>query len=94
MATRVLATDQARTTITQLQSVLNGGLREEVDQLKHLGQTLSQPDVWDGQVAIDFRDNVWPFVSKSLDDMQAALEELRSKIEQVTRNIMTAGGNQ
>jgi hypothetical protein len=94
MATRVLATEEARAAVTQLQSVLTGGLTNEVTALKNHGDKLADPGVWDGQVANDFRSNVWPNVSKSLSDMLNALEELRSKIDQVTRNIMAAGGNQ
>jgi uncharacterized protein YukE len=93
LATRVLASEQARTTITQLQSVLNGGLQDQINQLNRLGTTLSDPNVWDGQVAVDFRNNVWPGVSRALTEMLSSLDELRSKIDQVTRNIMQAGGN-
>jgi hypothetical protein len=93
MPGRVLATDQAIAAVGQLKSVLNGGLQDEVNQLKQLGSTLCDTNVWDGQVAGDFRDNVWPGVSRSLDDMLHALEDLRGKIDEVTRNIMAAGGN-
>lgn len=92
MATRVLATDQARNAITQMQSIVNGGLQDQVNNLNTQGTTLSDPNVWDGPTAIDFRTNVWPNVSKSLTDTLSALDELRGKLDTVTKNIMTAGG--
>jgi hypothetical protein len=92
MATRVLATDQARNAITQIQSIVNGGLQDQVNQLNTQGTTLSDPNVWDGPTAIDFRTNVWPNVSKSLTDTLSALDELRGKLDTVTKNIMAAGG--
>ncbi len=93
MVTRVLATDQARSTIAQMNSVLSGGLQDQITQLDNLGKTLSDPNVWDGPTAVDFRSNVWPGVNTSLQNTLSSLEELRAKLDTVTKNIMTAGGN-
>jgi hypothetical protein len=94
MPDRVLSTEQAKTTLTQMKSALDGGLREEITKLKQYGTTLSDPNIWDGQTAAEFREQVWPSAVKSFDGMLAALEELRTKVAQVHDNIMHAGGNQ
>lgn len=89
---RVLSTDAAKSAIATMSTIINGGLTDQINQLDKQGRSLSQPDVWDGSLAVQFR-SAWPQTSKSLQTVRTELEELRVKIEQINANIMTAGGN-
>ena len=89
---RVLSTDAAKSAISSMSSIINGGLTDQINQLDQQGRTLSQPDVWDGSLAVQFR-SAWPQTSKSLQTVRAELDELRLKVEQINTNIMAAGGN-
>ena len=93
MSDRVLSTDTAREAIQRMQSILSGGLEQQVQQLESQGRTLCDPNVWDGQTAADFRGNVWPSTSAALDKTVQALDELRLTVQRVNQNIMSAGGN-
>lgn len=93
MSGRVLSTDQAKQAITQIQTIINGGLTEQINSLDKQGQQLSQPDVWDGQLANQFRGEVWPKTKKALDQAVTELTALREQLLKIAQNIMTAGGN-
>jgi hypothetical protein len=93
VATRVLATEEARQAITQIQTILNNGLAQTIGQLKSQGTNLSEPNVWDGQLAMEFRSSIWPQCSAALDSAQTQLQELHQKLQQIHQNIMAAGGN-
>ena len=93
MTDRVLSTQQAKQAITELQRIINGDLMTQLNALNQRGKTLSDPNVWDGRLAQDFRNNQWPQIYKALQDAQAKLEELRTQIERINQNIMTSGGN-
>lgn len=92
MADRVLSTAAAKAAIQQMQRVINGGLVEQIDALNREGQTLSDPNVWDGRLAQEFRGR-WQETYASLQKSKAALEELRANIQRINENIMSAGGN-
>ncbi len=93
MPTRVLSTDAARTAIVSMQRIIgDGGLGAQLNDLNTQGQQLIQPDVWDGARAVEFR-GIWPDVYGKLRAAQTALEELRTRIEAINRDIMVAGGN-
>lgn len=89
---RVLSTDAARSAIASLSSIINGGLTEQINQLDQQGRQLSQPDVWDGSLAAQFRSS-WPQTSRSLQAVRTELDELRRRIERINADIMAAGGN-
>lgn len=89
---RVLATEQAKTAITQLQNIINGGFTEQIGQLDAQGKTLSDPEVWDGPLAQTFRNSTWPETKSALDKARTELEELRTQLNQISQNIMQAGG--
>jgi hypothetical protein len=59
MATRVLATPEAAAAIGQIENILNSGLTETMQSLNQQGGILSEPNVWDRNLADDFRGNVW-----------------------------------
>mgnify|MGYP000872506479 FL=1 len=89
---RVLSTDAARTAVAAMSSIINGGLAEQIAQLDRQGQQLSQPDVWDGNLAGQFR-SAWPQTSRSLQTVRTELDELRLQVERINADIMAAGGN-
>lgn len=89
---RVLATEQAKQAIRQLQSIINGGFTDQITQLDAQGRTLSDPNVWDGPLAITFRNTSWPETKTALDKAKVELEELRGQLDQISNNIMSAGG--
>ncbi|GAC1329552.1 MAG: hypothetical protein NVSMB17_06010 [Candidatus Dormibacteria bacterium] len=93
MTERVLSTETARATIQRMEAILAGQLQEQVQQLEQQGQTLSDPNVWDGRSAAEFRGSVWPQARATLDRTLQTLEELRLTVQRVNQNIMSAGGN-
>lgn len=94
MSQRVLATPEAGEAVTQVKGILDGGLQTTITNLKSQGTILSDPGVWDGMLAADFRNNLWPQCTKALDDALVSLNELQQKLQQIQGNIMQAGGNQ
>ena len=92
MPARVLATEQAKTSIQQVQAIINGGLADEIAKLDQQGRTLSEPDVWDGPLAQQFRDQIWPETKAALDKAKQELDELRDQLDRISTNIMQAGG--
>lgn len=93
MADRVLSTAAARQAIQQLQQIINGPLMDQIRALDNQGKTLSDANVWDGNLAVQFRSD-WPNTHATLIKTQQALEELRANVQKINQNIMTAGGNQ
>ncbi len=92
MAMRVLSTEAAKTAIVQVQAIVNGGLLDEIGKLDQQGRTLSNPEVWDGPLAQQFRDQTWPETKAALDRARVELDELRDQLQRISQNIMTAGG--
>jgi uncharacterized protein YukE len=92
MPGRVLSTEQAKTSIQQVQAIINGGLAEQIDKLDKEGKTLSDPNVWDGPLAQQFRDQTWPETRSALEKAKQELDELRGQLQKISQNIMSAGG--
>ncbi len=92
MTERVLSTAAAKAAIQQMQRIINGGLVEQIDALNREGQTLSDPNVWDGRLAQEFRTR-WQETYANLQKSKSALEELRANIQRINQDIMSAGGN-
>lgn len=92
MAGRVLSTEQAKTSIQQVQAIINGGLSEQIAKLDSQGKMLSSPEVWDGPLAQHFRDQTWPETKSALEKAKQELDELRGQLEKIAQNIMQAGG--
>lgn len=89
---RVLSTEQAKSAITQIQAIINGGLADQIGQLDSQGKVLSDANVWDGPLAQRFRDQTWPETRQALERAKQELEELRNQLQQISTNIFTAGG--
>jgi uncharacterized protein YukE len=92
MSGRVLSSEQAKSAITQVQAIINGGLTEQISRLDAQGKILSNPDVWDGPLAQQFRDSTWPETKSALDRARQELDQLREQLQKIATNIMTAGG--
>ena len=92
MATRVLSTEEAKTAIRQIQSIVNGGFTDQITQLDTQGRVLSDPNVWDGPLAENFRNATWPETKSALDNAKEQLEELRNQLDRISQDIFTAGG--
>jgi uncharacterized protein YukE len=92
MASRVLSTEQAKTSIKQVQGIINSGLAEQIAKLDAQGKVLSDPNVWDGPLAQQFRDETWPQTRQALEKAKQQLDELRDQLERISTNIMSAGG--
>ena len=88
---RVLSTEEAKSAISQIQRIIQGGLNDQIQALDVQGQILSQPNVWDGPLAQQFRSETWPQTKSALDKAQQELEELRAQLEKISRDIFTAG---
>ncbi len=93
MSERVLATQQAKTSIQQVQGIINSGLAEQIAKLDAQGKVLSDPNVWDGPLAQRFRDETWPQTKSALEKAKQELEQLRGELDKISTNIMQAGGN-
>lgn len=89
---RVLSSQEAMEAISQLQSIIDGGFTDQISALDVQGQKLSQPDVWDGPLAEQFRNTTWPETKAALDKAKSELGDLRSQLDQIRANIFSAGG--
>lgn len=92
MTYRVVSTQEALQAIDRMQQIINGGLVEQIEALNREGQRLSDPNVWDGRHAIEFRSQ-WPQTYQALMRAKNELEQVRANLQTVNRNIMAAGGN-
>jgi hypothetical protein len=92
MTRRVLSSDQARSSIQGIQSIIDGSLRSDVQRLSQLLRELGDPDVWDGPLAAQFRGTTSPQARAELDQLVQQLDALRGHAQQVTGAIMAAGG--
>lgn len=93
MSDRVLSTGTAREAITRLQTIINGPLLEQINDLTREGQKLADPNVWDGRLATEYRGR-WQETQQQLKTVKDSLDELRRQMAQINQNIMQAGGNQ
>ena len=55
MSDRVLSSQAAKDAIQKIQSIITGGLTEQINALNNEGQQLSDPNNWDGPLASTFR---------------------------------------
>jgi uncharacterized protein YukE len=75
-----------------MQRIVSGGLAEQIRALNAEGTKLSEPDVWDGPLARQFRSE-WPDVRRKLTAMTEELERLRVRTQRINDEIMRAGGS-
>ncbi|RLP06415.1 pyrophosphorylase [Propionibacterium australiense] len=79
--------------INQIRSTTNGGLSNELTELKTCGETLCDKNNWDGPLADKFRSDTWPATRTALDQMVEKLNELQQQTSQIQQAIMSAGGS-
>ncbi|KAD3456067.1 pyrophosphorylase [Arthrobacter yangruifuii] len=89
---RVLSTEQAKSAIAQVQSIVNGGFTDQISALDAQGKILSDPNIWDGPLASQFRGSTWPETKAALDKARQELEELRTQLDKISQDIFSAGG--
>jgi uncharacterized protein YukE len=89
---RVLSTEEAKTAIRQLQSIIAGGFTDHISQMDAQGRVLSDPNVWDGPLASQFRSSTWPQTKSALDRAKDELEQLRGQLDKIAADIFSAGG--
>lgn len=88
---RTVSSPAAESAVQQMQAILSGNLSGDLERLRGYAQKLSSPDVWDGKAATEFRGPVWSSSNSALVELQSQLEQLRSKVDIITRDIMNAG---
>jgi len=89
---RVLSTEQAKSAISQVQNIINGGLTDQITALDGQGKILSDPNVWDGPLASQFRGSTWPETKAALDKAKSELEQLHQQLSKISQDIFSAGG--
>jgi hypothetical protein len=92
LSQRVLSTDQALAAVGEIQSLLRGRVREDLERLKQHGQLLCEEAVWDGPEAVRFRTEVWPRMSAAVDQALRRLTDLDDHARKINQDIMSAGG--
>ena len=92
MSGTVKATEQSIQCVNTMRSIIDDGLQSSVTNLNQQGQLLSDPNVFEGRHASEFRAS-WPQMSTTLNAMITHLGELRQRLELINQDIMIAGGN-
>lgn len=92
MSMRVLAGPEAVESATRMRQTIEGGLDAELAALEAAATRLSDPNVWDGPHAVQFRES-WREMGPRLRRSQADLQELRNWVQTVATSILAAGGS-
>ncbi|NLV54227.1 MAG: pyrophosphorylase [Acidimicrobiales bacterium] len=86
-----LTTHTAATASATMGTIINGELAEQISNLIAQGNLLEDPAVWDGVHAATFRGS-WPNTRTQLNEAVEQLGVLRTNIERIRTDIVTAGG--
>lgn len=92
MSMRVLAGPEAVESANRMRQTIEAGLDAELSSLEAAATRLSDPNVWDGPHAVQFRE-VWRDMSPRLRRAQTDLAELRNWVQTVADSILVAGGS-
>lgn len=92
MSERVVATPAAETSARKMSAILTGDITTRLHEIRHLGQVLSRPGVWDGPDADVFRGEHWPHASRGIDQAVQQMERLADRSRSVLDHILRAGG--
>ncbi len=87
----VRSTPEAVNAVQDLAATINGPLLAHFKDLRRFGQVLSDPENWDGRTATDFRATVWPSYERTLSDLHAQLDKLRTRLGEIQAEIVSAG---
>jgi hypothetical protein len=91
MTMRVLAGPEAIDEANRMRQTIESGLDAQLAALEASATRLSDPNVWDGPHAVQFR-GLWQEMAPRLRRSQADLSQLRAWIHGVTDSIILAGG--
>lgn len=91
MSSRVLASPEATEKADVMRRVIEQGLVEQLTTLNGAAERLSDPNVWDGPHASQFR-GAWHDIAPRLEQARADLADLRNRIQAITGEILLAGG--
>jgi hypothetical protein len=92
MSMRVLASPEAIEKAEVMRRVVETGLVEQLGTLNSAAGRLSDPNVWDGPHAVQFRD-VWGQIAPRLEQARVDLADLRTRINAICGDILVAGGS-
>lgn len=92
MTMRVLAGPEAVEQANRMRQTIESGLDAQLAQLESAASRLSDPNVWDGPHAVQFR-GIWGDVGPRLRQAQADLAQLRTWVDSVATSILAAGGS-
>ena len=92
MSMRVLSSPEAIEKGDVMRRVIEQGLVEQLTTLNQAANRLSDPNVWDGPHAVQFR-GIWGEVSPRLEQARADLADLRNRIDAICGDILVAGGS-
>ena len=92
MSSRVVSSETAVTTGNTMRTHIDGPLQEALTTLTTQCNTLADPNNWDGPSAVQFRDQVLPELTTSLNNLKTDLVSLQTSIATINTNIQTAGG--
>ena len=92
MSDTIKVTPEAKDANTQIGSITDGGLTDQINSLNQQAQILADPNVWDGPHAEQFRNEIWPSVHKRLTDAAAAVNEVKAHSQTIHSDISQAGG--
>lgn len=91
MSMRVLASPEAIEKADVMRRVVEQGLVEQLTTLNQAAGRLSDPNVWDGPHAVQFR-GIWGDISPRLEQARIDLADLRGRIDAICGEILVAGG--
>jgi hypothetical protein len=91
VSARVVASDQARQAAQELKQLVDGNLSTSLQQVRALGQTLSNPQVWESRLAQEFRSSQWPGVRNAIEAQIQQLDKLGGVAVKVIADIHHAG---
>jgi uncharacterized protein YukE len=92
MSVIVKSTPAAISAIATMQSIIGGGLAEQISALSRAGDTAGDAANWEGPLADQFRAQ-WGDTKAGLQKVLADLAELRDQLNRVQANIQAAGGS-
>lgn len=92
MTMRVLAGPEAIEQANRMRQTIESGLDAQLAALESAAGRLSDPNVWDGPHAVQFR-SLWGEVAPRLRQAQRDLADLRTWVHQVADSILVAGGS-
>ena len=91
MSMRVLAGPEAIEQANRMRTTIEGGLDAQLAALEQAAGRLSDPNVWDGPHAVQFR-GLWSEMAPRLRQAQGDLAQLRNWVHSVADSILVAGG--